>query len=203
LKEAKLYEGTGWQQAAAKQCLPYVRWQFAVRAGIIIEQNRMYISPASEAQLDSINAALAEYREHWRGFKNMPFACEFAGAIEDVDALDYLDYEGLGYPRSDIDGAALVWGNVLARRLGMNWCMSYHDGLLLCHESPGNRITTWPYARVLEVRERSLPQYGRYAWLLDGVMQDCLRFGDLSGEARAWCQSVIGRWEQEGKPWEA
>ena len=133
----------------------------------------------------------------------MPFACGFAGTIEDVNALDYLDYEGLGYPRSDIDGAALVWGNVVARQLGMAWQVSYHEDLLLTLDSPGKRITIWPYARVLEVRERSLSQYGRYAWLLDRVMQDCLQFGDLSDDSRVWCRSVIGRWETEGKPWES
>ncbi|MDB6124721.1 MAG: hypothetical protein JWQ71_3714 [Pedosphaera sp.] len=166
------------------------------------KKKRMYISPATEAQLAPINTALAELREHWRSFKHMPFACEFAGTIENVDALDYLDYEGLSYPRSDIDGAALVWGNVLAKQLGMIWGMSYHGDLLLRHNSPGNCITVWPYARVLEVQERDLPRYGRYAWLLDRVIHDCLQFGDLSGDARTWCQRVMGRWKQEGTPWE-
>src|SRR5437016_5173752 len=105
----------------------------------------MYLSPATETHLAPITTALAEFREHWRTFEHMPFSCEFAGTLEDVNALDYLVYEGLGYPRSDIDGAALVWGNVVAKQLGMIWCMSYHGDLLLSHDSPGNRITVWPY----------------------------------------------------------
>src|SRR5688500_1042237 len=126
----------------------------------------MYVSPTSEDDIARIEAARAEFRDHWRTFRNMPFECDFDGGDDDVRALDYLDYEGLGYPKSDIEGASLVWGGVLASNVGMKWVLSYRGDLLLTLDSPGNRLTVWPFARVLESRERSLPQFERYHWLL-------------------------------------
>jgi hypothetical protein len=147
-----------------------------------------------------ITLALAEFREYWRSF-HMPFACDFTGTLDDVRALDYLDYEGLGYPSSDISGAALVWGNVVAKQFSMKWVLSYRNDLLLHDDSVNSRITVWPFARVLEVRERSIPQFGRYAWLLDRTIRDYLTYGDLADDVVAWCNGVISKWEQWGSPW--
>jgi hypothetical protein len=162
---------------------------------------RMNTSPASDTQVSAVDSACREFGAHWRSFDHMPFACEFLGGLEDVRALDYLDYEGLGYPASYLTGVALVWGHVLQQRLGMSWATGYNGEQLLIHDAPGNRITVWPFARVLEVQERSLPQFGRYAWLLDRVLRDCLQFGALSAETEAWARGVIETWEREGTPW--
>lgn len=161
----------------------------------------MNTSPASDTQVAAVDSACREFREHWRSLEHMPFPCEFLGTLDDVRALDYLDYEGLGYPASYLTGAALVWGRVLQQQLGMSWSSGYNGEQVLIHDAPGNRITVWPFARVLEAKERSLPQFGRYAWLLDRVLRDCLQFGDLADEATAWARAVIQTWEREGTPW--
>ena len=147
----------------------------------------MYVFPTNEGDIAPIAAARAEFRDHWRSFRAMPFACDFDGSDEDARALDYLDYEGLSYPKSDVEGASLVWGNVLATKVGMKWVLSYRGDLLLALDGPGNRITVWPFARVLESRERALPQDGRYQWLLAQVARDCLQFADLEPAAESWC----------------
>lgn len=161
----------------------------------------MNLSTASEAQLAEVKNACEEFRAHWQSFRNMPFECQFNGTKEDIAALDYLNYEGLGYPKSYIDGAALVWGNVLATQLGMKWATSYNGQMLLTHDEPGNRITIWPFARVLEAEERSLPQFGRYAWLLGQAIRDLQHFGSLSDQAEAWTVDVLGSWQKTGSPW--
>ncbi len=130
----------------------------------------------------------------------MPFPGEFAGTLDDVESLDYLHYEGLGYPSPDCEDAALVWGSVLAKQLGMVWVAGPRGELLLMHDAPGSRITIWPYARVLESSQRSGPQFGKFAWLLDCAIRDCLQV-DLSENAAKWGREVISRWEREGTPW--
>jgi len=126
-------------------------------------------------------------------FDLIPCRAALSGTLEDVHALDYLDYEGLGYPPSGISGTALVWGNVLACQLEMSWVTDSNGHLLLMHEVPGSRIAVWPYARVLEVQERSLPQFEKYAWILEGVIRDCLEYGDLSDRARDWAQRIVAK----------
>jgi len=153
----------------------------------------MNTSPASDTQIAAVENARREFRAHWLSFKRMPFPCEFHGTLDDIRALDYLDYEGLGYPASYLNGAALVWGHVLQQQLGMSWVADSVGNLLLKHDVPGSRITIWPYARVLEVQERSLPQFEKYAWILDAVIRDCLEYGDLSDQARLWAENVANK----------
>ncbi len=153
----------------------------------------MYTSPATEAQLLEVRRALDEFRVHWQSFRTMPPLCEFSGTLEDIRALDYLDYEGLGYPPSDISGAALVWGNVLACQLEMSWVSDCDGHLLLSHDASDSRIVVWPYARVLEVQERSLPKFEKYAWILESVIRDCLEYGSLSERARDWAQRIAAK----------
>ena len=161
----------------------------------------MNISPASDMQLADVDSACRDFRAYWLSFENMPFPCQFAGTQDDVTALDYLEYAGLGYPATYLSGAALVWGNVLSKQLGMSWMSGYNGELVLTHDAPGNRVTFWPFARVLEAQETSCPRDGRYAWLLDRSIRDCLRFGDLSVEAIAWSRGVIDHWARNGEPW--
>lgn len=161
----------------------------------------MYTSPATATQLAQVTRALEEFRAHWQSFRAMPSPGAFAGGLEDVQALDYLDYEGLRYPSSDLDGAALVWGNVLVQKLGLTWVADYNGNLLLAHDSPGRRITVWPFARILEVQERSGPQFGKYGWLLNQVIRDLLQNGNLSDGAKSWAEEVFRGWEEKGTPW--
>jgi hypothetical protein len=153
----------------------------------------MHTSPATEKELLSVRSALDEFRAYWASLRAMPSGGSFSGTLEDVHDLDYLDYEGLGYPSCGIHGAALVWGNVLACQMEMSWVTDSEGHLLLKHDVPGSRFTVWPYARVLEVQERSLPQFEKYAWILDVVVRDCLEYGDLSDQARSWAQRIVAK----------
>lgn len=150
-----------------------------------------YLAPAEPEDLASVVAARAEFRAHWATFRAMPFACEFDGTLQDVQALDHMDYEGLAYPPSDINGAALVWGNVLVERAGMRWARSYRGDLLLTLPGPDGRVTVWPFARVLEAHERTFPQFGRYAWMLRQAADDLLLHGDLAPDAESWCHKLV------------
>lgn len=161
----------------------------------------MNISPASNTQLADVDRACRDFRAYWLSFDSMPFTCQFAGTLDDVTALDFLSYEGLGYPVSYLAGASFVWGNVLSKQLGMSWMSGCNGELLLTHDAPGDQVTFWPFARVLEAQERSHPQDGRYAWLLDRAIRDCLQSGNLSEEAIAWSQGVLDDWDRNGTPW--
>lgn len=160
----------------------------------------MYTSPATAAQLVPVAQALEEFRAHWQSFRAMPSPGAFAGGLEDIEALDYLDYEGLGYPSSGLDGAALIWGNVLVQNLGLVWVTDYNGNLLLTQDSPGRHITLWPFARVLEAQERSSPQFDKYSWSLCHALRDLVQSGNLSESAKHWAQEVLCRWEEKETP---
>jgi|GEM_PF-2481999 len=138
-----------------------MEWSAAITAGRLSRYRRTFLgmdrlntTPASDTKLTAVKNACREFYTHWCSFSNTPFTCEFAGALEDVDALDYLDYEGLHYPVSGLNGAALVWGHVLERQFGMSWSVGDNGELFLTHGEPGHRIIIWPYARVLEAQGR-------------------------------------------------
>ncbi len=90
---------------------------------------------------------------------------------------------------------------MLQQQLGMSWVTGCNGEELLLHEGPSNRICIWPVARVLEVQEGSVPQFGRYAWLLDHALRYCLRFDNLSDEPARWARHVVETWERKGAPW--
>lgn len=150
-----------------------------------------YLSEPTQAQLDAITQACVQFREFWSSFEHMPFECNFAGAKDDVRALDYLDYEGLGYPSSGLKGAALIWGNVLASNLELVWKIGPNGELFLFHDEPGNRVSIWPFARVIEAQESSRPQFGRYGWLLERAVSHLMQFGDLSDQGTTWARGVL------------
>ena len=101
------------------------------------------------------------------------FPCAFEGTIDDIEALDYLDYEGLGYPASGLAGAALVWGNVVARHLPFVWAFDDDLAGLVLHD-PGRALTVWPLGRVFESQRSFETQFDKYRWLLAGVVLQCM-----------------------------
>ena len=105
---------------------------------------------------------------HWASISPI-FACPFEGTIADIDALDYLDYEGLRYPGSGQVGAALVWANVVASQLPFRW--SFDDeigGLVLQSQKRG--LTIWPFGRVYESQRHAETQFDKYRRLLEWVI---------------------------------
>jgi hypothetical protein len=131
-------------------------------------------TPASSRDLEGVASAIAEFKAHWEAIRpRPPFPCWFEGTRRDIDALDCLDYEGLPYPPSGIAGAALIWGNVAARQAGFRWHLDEYGDLLL--SPPGEpSLVIWPYARVVEIQHGARPQFGKYKWLMEQVVVECL-----------------------------
>ncbi len=144
----------------------------------------MALQPATPNELESVNTALAEFRAHWESIQP-PFICLFDGSLDDIRALDFLDYEGLPYPACGESGAALVWGNVVAAQTPFRWFFDDElGGLVLL--PPDVSFVIWPFGRVYESRRSCEPQFGKYRWLLDWVLVNCLghRLLDLDDERR-------------------
>jgi hypothetical protein len=151
----------------------------------------MYLSPATKTDLAPLAIALNQFRTLWNSLRNPPLHCEFLGTFDDIRALDFLDYEGHRYPSSDLEGAALVWGNVLAHQIGFKWMLSYRGDLLLNLDLVDRQLTVWPFARVLESRALMPPQFGKYDYILAQVARDCIQLGDLSPQALAFCRHAL------------
>ncbi len=136
--------------------------------------DRVY-SPSKE-DLAKVASAQAEFREHWASFKAMPFAAPFDGTITDVEAIDYLQYEGLGLPACGVDGAALVSGEVSRRAAGMKWMID-HRGHWLLVDCQWPRVVIDPLARILELEIADEPQFEKYeTFLLRAVTDYFLQF---------------------------
>lgn len=78
-------------------------------------------------------------------------------------------------------GAALIWGNVIAKTGLLSWLVSDSgDSLLGSMEYP--RFLIWPLARTLEIENTGVPQFGKYEWLMDEAVCRCLAQSDFSAE---------------------
>ena len=133
--------------------------------------------PATNDQLLEVRLACEEFRVHWGKFDAMPYQPTFDGVLDDIWALDYLEYEGLGFPSGGDEAATLVWGNVLVRQVGFVWVNSHQGDLLLSWGGPGRYPrgpAIWPYARVREAEVGARPQFDRFAWLTQRVIAGCL-----------------------------
>ena len=108
----------------------------------------MAMGPATADQLLAVRAAQDEFRVYWESIRPL-FPCAFEGSGIDVDALDYLDYEGLRYPSCGQAGASLVWGNVIATQMPFRWFFDEDLGSLMLR-SQEKGLTIWPFGRVYE-----------------------------------------------------
>ena len=137
----------------------------------------MWQQPATEDQLLRVTLACDAFRRHWAKFFTLTGAGTFEGEVSDIRAIDYLEYEGLDFPSNDLEVVALVWGQVLARQLGLEWISSPFGDLLLGQAAPDRfemAVAIWPYARVLEMECSGRPQFGRFGWLTRRVIASCL-----------------------------
>lgn len=140
----------------------------------------MYLRPATEIDLKRVIEVCAEFREHWKAAVSPTNSVmDFCGAHSDIDALDYLDYEGLEYPPSGYCGASLVWGNVVVTNSHFSWFLNDKGDYFLVGEDCGRTQAFWPYARVLEIQSGSTPQFDKYNWILfEFVHRYLLNFPD-------------------------
>lgn len=142
----------------------------------------MGMRPANPQELEAVRAALDEFRAHWESIGPI-FPCSFEGSGADLDALDYLDYEGLSYPDSGQAGASLVWGNVIATQMPFRWF--FDDGLgSLVLQSQIRRLTIWPFGRVYESQRSAETQFDKYRRLLEWVVLQSLGLDIVGDEDR-------------------
>ena len=125
----------------------------------------MHIRPPTSTELESIETTRRAYRAMWATLKNVPER-RFDGSREDIDALDFIDYEAGSHPEG-LPGAALIWGGVLASTQVLSWAIGDEQHWVLVADPDWPRALIFPYARVAELDHSSGPQYGKYEWLLE------------------------------------
>lgn len=150
----------------------------------------MALREASKAELSIVLSAVEGFRSHWASYPTLGEG-EFAGAFEDIDALDYLNYEGLGYPESGMAGAALVWGNVLATSGGYCWFFEEElGGLVLGLEDTGQVLQViWPFGRVYEL-EKAWQSHG-FHQLTAAVVAEGLARRGFRRKDRDWLRELV------------
>jgi len=138
----------------------------------------MHIRPPTSAELESIDMTRRAYRSMWTKLKNVPYRA-FDGTREDIDALDFIDYEAGHHPEG-LAGAAVIWGGVLAATGVLSWAVGDEQHFVLVGEPDYPRALIFPYARVSELAHSSAPQFGKYEWLLEEAVLrlSCLGFDD-------------------------
>jgi hypothetical protein len=97
--------------------------------------------------------------------KNVPER-RFDGGREDIDALDFIDYEAGEHPEG-LAGAAVIWGGVLVATGALEWAVGDEQHFVLFTDVGYPRALIFPYARVAELNHSSGPQHGKYEWLLE------------------------------------
>jgi hypothetical protein len=126
----------------------------------------MHLRPPTSAELASIERTRAAYRAFWAAFETLP-PRRFDGCREDIDALDFIDYELGGDHPMGLEGAAVVWAGVLVAAGALEWAIGDERHFVLVAGSGLPRAMIWPYARVAELDRSSVPQFGKYDWLLE------------------------------------
>ena len=150
--------------------------------------SKMNLQPAAHEHEAVIDAVAGEYRRMWSSLRP-PFPCEFVGTRSDIDALDFIGYEAGSHPRGPF-GAALIWGNVIAKTGVLCWLVS-ESGDYLLGSSEYPRLLIWPLARTIELENTGIPQHGKYEWLMEEAVTRCLAQSELSEEEQGRLLAVL------------
>ncbi len=142
----------------------------------------MAVRLATPDELEAVRAAQEEFRAHWISTRPL-FPCAFEGTGDDIEALDYLDYESLSYPKSGQAGASLIWGHVIATQMPFRWCFDEDLGGLVLRSRDGV-LTVWPFGRVYESQRSFETQFDKYRRLLEWVILQTLGLHLLRDEDR-------------------
>ncbi len=117
--------------------------------------------PASPEDLACVPAAAKAYRDKWASIRP-PFPAEFDGTVADAHALDYMQYEGIGFPQGGVETAAMVCGEVLRRAAGLEWVISYRgDWFVASREEDWPAIAICPLARLHEIECGGVPIWSK------------------------------------------
>jgi hypothetical protein len=144
---------------------------------------RQWGFPIPLEELAAVEEAAAAFGRLWTSI-GPPWPHAFNGTVNDVRAIDYLDYEGIGFPQCGVEGAALVCGEVLRRAARLQWVCSYRgDWFVASPEDDWPRVAICPVVRVHELEFAGVPRDGRFMWFLSRAALDCLAVAAADAEA--------------------
>jgi hypothetical protein len=133
-------------------------------------------------ELAAVRAAADAFRARWESIQP-PFPAAFDGSLADIDALDYMRYEGIDFPPGGIESAALVCGEVLRRAADLEWVITYRgDWFVASPEDRYPTIAICPLARLHEIECGRLRGNGMYTWFIQQSAFDCLLHGEMERE---------------------
>jgi hypothetical protein len=140
------------------------------------------------ATSEELNAAVVAagdaFRSFWKSIGNPPYRAEFDGGPDDIRALDFLIYEGIGYGPCKDEQAALVCGEVLRRAAGFEWVVSNHgEWVVSTREGTFPSFAFCPVARLRECWYGAGPQFDKHAWVVEQGALACLLFVDPEFES--------------------
>jgi hypothetical protein len=146
---------------------------------------RDWVFSASPDDLKAVTAAAKLFRDCWASIRP-PFPAAFDGAMADVCALDYMNYESIDVPGGGIEPAALMCGEVLRRTVSLEWVISYRgDWFVASGAEALHDIAICPLARLHEIECGGRRGAGMYTWFTQRAAFDCLLLLDAEEERGA------------------
>lgn len=121
--------------------------------------------------LTDLARANDEFRALWASI-NPPWKPSFDGSFSDILAIDYLHYEGIGFPHCGMTGATLVTAELVRRAAKLEWVRAYDGELYLADEHP-SYVVICPRSRVEEIQLSVTPQFGKFATFAVRAAIDC------------------------------
>lgn len=123
----------------------------------------MYIRPPTSTEFESIETTREAYRKMWSKITNVPER-RFDGSREDIDALDFIEYEAGHHPEGHA-GAAIIWGGVLVSTGVVSWAIGNDQHWVLVGDPDYPKVLILPYARLTEISHTVT--FGKWKRLLD------------------------------------
>src|SRR6476660_1152832 len=137
----------------------------------------------SPADIPDLIQATEEFGKLWGSMK-FPWHPSMDGTANDIQAIDYLHYEGIGFPPCGIGGATLVAAEVIRRAARIEWVRA-HDGELYRADADPSYVVICPRSRVEEIQLAGIPQFGRFAHFAVRAEIDCYGWlADADGALR-------------------
>jgi hypothetical protein len=130
--------------------------------------------PMPESELVAIDRAARAFRDAWGRVESPPFAAKFDFTRRDVEAIDYMDYEGLPFPACGTDGAVLIVAEVVRRAAGVAWFMSFRGDWVLAERGDFTSVAVAPRARFHEYYCGRGTQDGNYLNLMAELALECV-----------------------------